>query len=191
MEGAYELIIPKSVFERAAEEMWLRGQETGPGGNHFGSRRALNGRGFCPCGAKMTLMRRKEPVWLCKSCGRTYAPGDVQRQVTEAILKLPQMTDEITTKIDELKGDLSSENRHVRAAALRREWQLKCLLPIEESVSWIPACYDETDFLARTSRRGSAFWNGEVVVGILSRVVAGEVTEFRGGLRVVSIRDDS
>ena len=139
----------------------------------------------------MVLMRRKEPIWLCKSCGKTCAPGDLQRQVTEAILKLPQMTDEINTKIDNLKGDLSSENRHVRAAALRREWQLKCLLPIEESVSWIPACYDETDFLARTSRRVSAFWNEEAVVRILSRVVAGEGTEFRGGVAVMSIGDDS
>ena len=182
VSDAHPPIIPHSVFERAAEELWLRSNYGRKGGMKFGSRTALMGRTVCGCGGRMKRLKRIEPVFVCEGCGKAAAERSVKRQVMDAIASLPAMWDRVERLIEENRAALDGGDHLARALAKRREWYLGNLLNYELTV-FDAACRDESDFRARTLRRISA-WNDDSIVRILERVVVGEKVVFKGGLEV-------
>ena len=179
---AHAPIIPKAVFDRVAEEKYLRGINAGKGGTHFGSRKALKGRTFCSCGAVMVLRRRQVNVYRCLTCGAEVTESALRSKVMDAIRNLPTHRSEIEEKIAALETDLASEDRRTRALALRTEWRLRNLLPDQGMMEYCPACYDEEDFRARTNTKRTE-WSDDAVVRVLVKVVAGVEVEFNGGIR--------
>lgn len=179
---AHAPIIPKAVFDRVAEEKYLRGINAGKGGTHFGSRKALKGRTFCSCGAVMVLRRRQVNVYRCLTCGVEVTESALRSQVMDAIRNLPAHRNEIEEKIAALASDLASKDRRTRAVALRTEWRLRNLLPDHGMMEYCPACYDEEDFRARTNTKRTE-WSDAAVVRVLVKVVAGVEVEFNGGIR--------
>ena len=182
VENAHPPIVPKSVFQRAADELFLRSQDYTRGEHRFGSRRALVGRTFCPCGLPMKRLRRAVPVWVCE-CGREAAEGDVKEQVLSAVLQLPDRQEDIRRLQSALSPALQSPDRLTRARAQRVQWQLENLLPPAVPPSLAPACDQEEDFRARTSRR-LLEWDDDALLRILERVVVNDRVVFRGGLEV-------
>ena len=178
---AHVPIVPKTVFDRAAEEKYLRGISAGKGGNRFGPRKALKGRTFCSCGAAMALCRRHVNVFKCVACGAEVQESALRSQVMNAIHALSAHRSEIEGKIAALGADLASEDRRTRAAALRTEWRLRNLLPDQGMMGYYPACYDEEDFRARTKIK-LAEWSDDAVVRVMVRAVAGVEVEFNGGV---------
>ena len=185
---AHAPIVPRVIFDRVAEEVFLRGVEAGKGGRHYGSRKALKGRTWCPCGGKMALKRRKEPIFFCPVCGKEMTESALRQQVLEAYRGLSEKREEIEKKIVGLKPLLQSEDRKTRAMALRQEWKLRNLLPDLGMMEYCLACYDEEDFRARTSHPLTE-WNDPSIVRILVRVVARRFVEFNGGVIVYSDRE--
>ena len=174
--------MPVSVFRRAAEELWLRGQGGWLGGR-FGSRMALNGRVYCPCGQRMRRLRRLEPVFVCDACGSVVPEAELKRQVLVAVDALPGRADHIRACIEENRPLLDSTDRMIRAEALRRDWRLKNLLPAAGVMGYSPDCRDEDDFRERTRRRVDG-WNDDALARLLDRVVAGAWVRFKGDVEV-------
>ncbi len=182
---AHAPIVPRCIFDRVADEIFLRGCEAGKGGKHYGSRNALKGRTFCGCGGKMTRLRRKEDaVYKCSACAYEVPEAELRRQVMEALQVLPARRDEIEAKLDALETALKSNNRKNRAAAQRQEWRLRNLLPQDQGMmTYCAACYDEGDFRARTGKQ-TGEWSDSAMGRVLVKVVAGESVEFNGGVVV-------
>ena len=190
VENAHPPIVPKSVFQRAGDELFLRSRQ-GPGGSQkFGSRRALWGRTFCPCGAKMRRLRRHTPAFGCPECAFAMAEDDLKRQVMEAVFALPRHADAVRAMIEQNRAALQAADRTEQALARQREWQLFNLLPCPSPTRFSAECADEADFRSRTARR-LVEWSDDAVVRVLDRVVAGEKTVFKGGLEVPAERMES
>ncbi|MBR0407506.1 MAG: recombinase family protein [Clostridia bacterium] len=183
VEGAHAPIVPKCIFDRAADERFLRGSTKKAGGNHFGSRMALKGRTWCPCGGGMKRLRRAEPVFKCNQCGMEIAEAALKRQVMEAVRTLPDQRAEIEARLDALNDALHSRSRQERAVAQRMEWRLHNLLPEGGTLLFTAACYDEQDFRARTGKRLTE-WDDSALNRVLASVVAGTETAFHGGIVV-------
>ena len=173
-------MVPKEIFNRAADELWLRGQHGKKGGQHFGSRSALKGRTFCRCGESMRRLRRLEPVFVCKACSAEVTETDLKGQILAAISRLPQHHDQIRQIISSLC--LASPDRLERASARRREWALLNLLPAGVP-KYTPSCSTEADFRARTAKRTTE-WDDNTIIRILERVVPGESVTFKGGVTI-------
>jgi len=181
VEGAHSPIVPRTVFRRAADELYFRSVHKGE--TCFGSRKALRGRTWCACGGRMKHLRRLEGlVFKCPDCAAEWKETDLKRQVLVAAAKLPGKRAEIEKMINDLDGALHAEDRKERVEAQRREWQLKNLLPVEIA-GVTAACYDEADFRARTSYL-TVSWSDNVMIRLLEKVVAGESVLFQGGLIV-------
>ncbi|MBR3018881.1 MAG: recombinase family protein [Clostridia bacterium] len=182
---AHAPIVPRCIFDRVADEIFLRGCEAGKGGKHYGSRNALKGRTICGCGGKMTRLRRKEDaVYKCSACAYEVPEAELRRQVMAAFQVLPARRDEIEAKLDTLETELKSNNRKTRAAAQRQEWRLRNLLPQDQGMmTYCAACYDEGDFRARTGKQ-TGEWSDSAMGRVLVKVVAGESVEFNGGVVV-------
>ena len=183
VRDAHPPVIPREVFERAADELWLRSNFGKKGGMRFGSRRALVGRTLCPCGGGMKRLRRIETVFTCPACGREVLEGALKRQVLDAVAALPAQAEEIHQLRRELAPALASEDPAVRAPARRKDWYLGNLLPQDGHVRHRPDCADVDDFRART-RRSAEFWNDGTINRLLDHVVAGVETVFKGGVVV-------
>ena len=183
VRDAHPPVIPREVFERAADELWLRSNCGKKGGMRFGSRRALVGRTLCPCGGGMKRLRRIETVFTCPACGREVLEGALKRQVLDAVAALPAQAEEIHQLRRELAPALASEDPAVRAPARRKDWYLGNLLPQDGPVRHRPDCADVDDFRART-RRSAEFWNDGTINRLLDHVVAGVETVFKGGVSV-------
>lgn len=182
VKDAHLPIIPHSIFERAAEELWLRANHGKKGGMKFGSRTALKGRTMCKCGAKMRRLRRNEPVFICEKCGVEYKEKTIKKQVLEAIYALPGFAEQIKILIEKNRFALESDDHFTRALAYRRGWYLGNLLE-NEMEAFEAECREEDDFRARTATSIAA-WNDDHIVRILEKVVVGEKTVFKGGLEV-------
>lgn len=183
VENAHAPIIPRTIFERAAEELWLRANHGKKGGMHFGSRTALKGRTVCTCGEKMKRLRRNEPVFVCASCGAMVLEKDVKKQVMDAVDALPLHRADITVLIAEARETLNDDEHFIRAMARRREWYLLNLLSSEGDMNTKAECVDEADFRTRTRRRIVA-WNDDQIVRLLQVVIPGMKVTFKGGLEI-------
>ena len=198
VRGAHNPIIPRSVFDRTREEIWLRGQMAAKGGTRFGSRRALSGRTYCRCGGRMQRTRRKERVWRCKSCGFICHEQYPRQQLLEAIRLLPSCEEDIRRKWQALSaradqnqklpdlrdGQGDTAERLSRAEALRRQWQLGNLLPAQETCSFRAACSEEADFISRTAHRIREESSDDALIRILDRIIIGQETGFKGGYAI-------
>lgn len=183
VENAHPPIVPKAVFERAKDELWLRANHGKKGGMRFGSRTALKGRTYCGCGKKMKLLRRNEPVFACEGCGREAPESDVKAQVLAAIRALPDRESAIRDSIDANADAMNSEDPCTRALARRRDWYLHNLLAPEDRLVYRRECADEDDFRERTRRKVKG-WNENSVVRILAKVVVGVEVVFKGEITV-------
>ena len=100
MKEAHAPIVPHSVFERAAEEKFLRGLEGRSGSSRFGSRKALIGRVWCPaCEIRMERNRRQTAGFRCPACGLEISEAALKAQVMEAYFRLSEKRAEIEEKI--------------------------------------------------------------------------------------------
>ena len=180
VEGAHDPVVPKAIFQRAADELWLRGQHGKKGGQHFGSRSALKGRTFCQCGEPMRRLRRLEPVFVCKACGAEVTEATLKGQVLEAVARLPQHHNQIREMIAGLP--VATPDRLERAKARRQEWFLLNLLPAGVP-KYTPSCSTEVDFRARTAKH-AAEWNDDAIIRILDNIIPGESVSFKGGVLV-------
>ncbi|MBQ8161723.1 MAG: recombinase family protein [Clostridia bacterium] len=182
VEDAHPPIIPHSIFQRAADELWLRGEVYENHGNAFGSRYLLRGRTYCKCGTLMRGVGQRKTSWACDVCGVLWTEKEVKRQVGSAVERLPEREDEIRSRIAEL--ELNGADQMKRSTAQREEWTLRNLL-VEEKDRIIhmgdpdDACISEEDFRKRTREKDSAFW-----LRIVEKVVPGEKVCFRGGIEI-------
>ena len=180
VRDAHDPIVPRTIFERAADELWLRGQVGRKGGEHFGSREALKNRVFCRCGEQMKKLRRLAPVYRCDICKLEMPEADIKSRVMDAVRLLPQYKGEVESMISALP--LKDADRAERAKAQRREWHLLNLLTPGQG-SYTPNCADEDDFRARTAKRITE-WTDDALVRILEKVELDGTVHFKGGLTV-------
>ena len=125
-------------------------------------------------------------MWSCMKCRKRYDDDLPKRQVLEAIQRLPEARSEVEGRLKLLSQSLTeSKNvgRETRAEALRKEWQLKTLLPSDEYYIQTAACSDENGFIVRTSRRLNE-WSDDGIVRILEKVIIDEMVIFKGGVEV-------
>ena len=177
--GAHSPVVPKRIFERVADEIFLRSQETQPGGTHYGSRHVLNSRTFCQCGERMKRLRRSVPVFRCDACEMEFPEPDLQVLVMRAFGRIA--SEEVEKAVQCLPLDAS--DRLERARAQRSEWRLRNLVRHQGMTVPGAACYDEEDFRARTQHEING-WRDSILSRLVEKVVPGCEVVFCGGISV-------
>ena len=186
VEDSHPSIVPKSLFYRVKDEMWLRGQTAKKGGNDYGSRKVLMGRTRCVCGESMRRMRRKEgAVFQCLRCRKEVQEMALKEQVMQAARELKSREDAVREKIEALHTELICEDRLRRCLAQKREWQLRNLLAISFDGTHTGACVQEDDFRVRTQKNTEG-WNEDWLVRIVSCVQAGTRVVFCNEVEVLT-----